>query len=59
MLACNIVTANFPIGEVLPDIFSALLENTRLVLEAPPGAGKTTQVRLLYCRRRGAPIKKS
>jgi len=44
MLACNIVTANFPIGEVLPDIVSALQENTRLVLEAPPGAGKTTQV---------------
>ncbi len=44
MLACNIVTTNFPIAEVLPDIVSALQENTRLVLEAPPGAGKTTQV---------------
>jgi len=34
----------FPISEVLPDIVGVLHENTRLVLEAPPGAGKTTQV---------------
>ncbi len=35
---------NFPITEVLPAILSALRTGTRLVLEAPPGAGKTTQV---------------
>ncbi len=33
-----------PITEVLPDILSALQIHCRLVLEAPPGAGKTTQV---------------
>ena len=36
----------FPIHEVLPAIKSALASGTRLVLEAPPGAGKTTQVPL-------------
>jgi ATP-dependent helicase HrpB len=36
----------FPIAEVLPAIRAALRQRTRLVLEAPPGAGKTTQVPL-------------
>lgn len=36
----------FPIAELLPDIRRALTAGTRLVLEAPPGAGKTTQVPL-------------
>ncbi len=36
----------FPIAELLPDIRRALTTGTRLVLEAPPGAGKTTQVPL-------------
>ncbi|SFN29829.1 ATP-dependent helicase HrpB [Dokdonella immobilis] len=34
----------FPIDEVLPELRTLLAANTRLVLEAPPGAGKTTQV---------------
>lgn len=37
---------NFPIHEVLPELEAKLLAHTRLVLEAPPGAGKTTQVPL-------------
>jgi len=37
---------DFPILEVLPAIKQALSDHTRLVLEAPPGAGKTTQVPL-------------
>jgi len=37
---------DFPIGEVLPDILASLAAHPRLVLEAPPGAGKTTQVPL-------------
>ncbi len=36
----------FPISEVLPQIAAILDSGTRLVLEAPPGAGKTTQVPL-------------
>jgi ATP-dependent helicase HrpB len=36
----------FPIAEVLPALTQALATHTRLVLEAPPGAGKTTQVPL-------------
>jgi ATP-dependent helicase HrpB len=36
----------FPITGLLPEILSALDAQTRLVLEAPPGAGKTTQVPL-------------
>ena len=38
--------AAFPIAELLPDIQRTLQASTRLVLEAPPGAGKTTQVPL-------------
>lgn len=33
-----------PIDEVIPEILSALRQETNLVLEAPPGAGKTTRV---------------
>lgn len=33
-----------PIDAVLPDVLQALAQDTRLVLEAPPGAGKTTRV---------------
>ena len=36
----------FPIAELLPEIRRTLSTGTRLVLEAPPGAGKTTQVPL-------------
>ena len=36
----------FPINELLPQICSSLAAHARLVLEAPPGAGKTTQVPL-------------
>lgn len=38
--------AVFPIAELLPEIRRTLETGTRLVLEAPPGAGKTTQVPL-------------
>jgi ATP-dependent helicase HrpB len=34
----------FPIDALLPEILGRLAEHPRLVLEAPPGAGKTTQV---------------
>ncbi|WP_296278730.1 ATP-dependent helicase HrpB [Pseudoxanthomonas sp.] len=36
----------FPIIPLLPDIVRSLSDHPRLVLEAPPGAGKTTQVPL-------------
>lgn len=36
----------FPIATLLPEIRRSLAEHPRLVLEAPPGAGKTTQVPL-------------
>ena len=36
----------FPITPLLPDLLDALATHPRLVLEAPPGAGKTTQVPL-------------
>ncbi|HVI59495.1 MAG TPA: ATP-dependent helicase HrpB [Luteimonas sp.] len=36
----------FPIAPLLPDIRASLAAHPRLVLEAPPGAGKTTQVPL-------------
>ena len=36
----------FPITPLLPEILARLAAHPRLVLEAPPGAGKTTQVPL-------------
>lgn len=39
-------TLAFPIAPLLPEIRSSLAIHPRLVLEAPPGAGKTTQVPL-------------
>ncbi|MBS0558022.1 MAG: ATP-dependent helicase HrpB [Proteobacteria bacterium] len=39
-------STHFPIHEVLPEILASLAQHPRLVLEAPPGAGKTTQVPL-------------
>ena len=36
----------FPITPLLPEIRASLAAHPRLVLEAPPGAGKTTQVPL-------------
>lgn len=38
--------SDFPISPLLPAIRDALSDQSRLVLEAPPGAGKTTQVPL-------------
>jgi ATP-dependent helicase HrpB len=35
-----------PIDEILPEVVAALRETGRLVLQAPPGAGKTTRVPL-------------
>jgi ATP-dependent helicase HrpB len=35
-----------PIDDVLPEIIAALVQHTSLVLQAPPGAGKTTRVPL-------------
>ena len=39
-------STQFPIATVLPELRRQLGTTTRLVLEAPPGAGKTTQVPL-------------
>ncbi|MFX1725643.1 ATP-dependent helicase HrpB [Stenotrophomonas sp. AS1] len=39
-------TPMFPISTLLPQILTTLEHGPRLVLEAPPGAGKTTQVPL-------------
>ncbi|MDZ7628726.1 MAG: ATP-dependent helicase HrpB [Parvularculaceae bacterium] len=44
--ALSMIDAPLPIDEALPRIKTALREATRLVLAAPPGAGKTTRVPL-------------
>ncbi|WP_313204726.1 DEAD/DEAH box helicase, partial [Stenotrophomonas sp.] len=36
----------FPISALIPQVLEVLRQHSRLVLEAPPGAGKTTQVPL-------------
>ncbi len=41
-----VCAAVLPIDSVLPDVRAALRAQPRLVLEAPPGAGKTTRVPL-------------
>jgi ATP-dependent helicase HrpB len=38
------MSADLPIAPLLPALVDALARGNRLVLEAPPGAGKTTQV---------------
>jgi ATP-dependent helicase HrpB len=38
--------SSFPIHEILPELLATLVSGSRAVLEAPPGAGKTTQVPL-------------
>ena len=42
----NVLTHAFPITPLLSQIVASLAATPRLVLEAPPGAGKTTQVPL-------------
>ena len=42
--------SSLPIAEVMPQILSSLREKTALVLQAPPGAGKTTSVPLEILR---------
>ena len=43
---CGMTLPEFPITPLLPEIRRSLQTHPRLVLEAPPGAGKTTQVPL-------------
>jgi ATP-dependent helicase HrpB len=40
------VTDRLPIDDAIPDLLAALRETGRAVLQAPPGAGKTTRVPL-------------
>ncbi len=40
------MTARLPIDDALPDLMTALRRHRRAVLQAPPGAGKTTRVPL-------------
>ena len=40
------MTSGLPIDDALPDLITALRASGRAVLQAPPGAGKTTRVPL-------------
>lgn len=42
----NVTMSDLPIESLLPDIAQTLREKSRLILGAPPGAGKTTRVPL-------------
>jgi len=44
VILLRVTSPDFPIAPLLPDIRASLAAHPRLVLEAPPGAGKTTQV---------------
>src|SRR3546814_9583458 len=41
---CTMNATQFPIESLLPQVLTSLQAHPRLLLEAPPGAGKTTQV---------------
>src|SRR3546814_20984249 len=41
---CAVTPSIFPFDALLPQVRESLIAHPRLVLEAPPGAGKTTQV---------------
>ena len=43
-ILARVTRPDFPIDELLPQIRASLVAHPRLILEAPPGAGKTTQV---------------
>ncbi|WP_123420346.1 ATP-dependent helicase HrpB [Gallaecimonas pentaromativorans] len=47
---------SLPVDEVLPQLTSALAQHSRLILEAPPGAGKSTQVPLHLLKTLGGAI---
>src|SRR3546814_10911979 len=40
---CAVTSTTFPIDALLPQVRESLMAHTRLVPEAPPGAGKPTQ----------------
>ncbi len=44
MSSAHLAPTPQPIDAILPQLLAALADGTRLVLEAPPGAGKTTRV---------------
>ena len=46
MVAHNATMTRLPIDDALPGLISALRDHARAVLQAPPGAGKTTRVPL-------------
>ncbi len=45
-MASNTSSLRLPIDDALPDLLTALQQHGRAVLQAPPGAGKTTRVPL-------------
>ena len=47
---CSRYAAGLPIAALLPEVVSSLRAEPNLVLEAPPGAGKTTTVPLALLR---------
>src|SRR4051812_50035683 len=43
-VSCSLIMTPLPIDPRIPEIVASLREHQRLVLVAPPGAGKTTRV---------------
>ena len=41
------IVTSLPIEEILPSLLAALAKNRNIVLQAPPGAGKTTRIPLV------------
>src|SRR6266850_697128 len=42
ILRACVMSTTYPVQEILPQLKKALLENTIVILQAPPGAGKST-----------------
>lgn len=40
----------WPVDQIIPELLSALTDNSQVILTAPPGAGKTTRVPLVLLR---------
>ena len=44
------MSSNFPINDILPEVLTTLEHNNTVILQAPPGAGKSTVLPLHFLK---------